>query len=507
MPRQTNEIPNPRFREGPYPAREIEDRLRGFVEPPSYDPCRKILERGPLLLRGAGGTGARTTAFALLRDRFGAGGITGLDPALDLTRWSPSAARGYALQGLSPEAADALSGNALVALTRSAGKAGAALVVVLDERQQLPGDTSPWQVTHVPPPAHDVAKGWLLSMVREGGLPTSVRDTALAHLDEPRFADYLGAGQLPAIAVDVAKELREVAIGERPVEQAVENLRLGGTKVAQETLDVVRGSAEGLAFVAVVALLEYQDRTVIHRCAVELRDRITERAARSVDLSAAPASDGTGQRDFLGRSFEDRLAEVRAKLLPRQVVRTNGSRYWSQPVAFQSRHQAEFVLRRLWWDYDGMAEVLWTALRGMPYQPGVDLAAGQALGRVLCHSTGPGWLQPLYDFASSDYRWQRRLAAYAFGEVAQDPDLSSAVRARLREWSRRRGINLRCTVAETCAGSFGLDSSGCRHGSAQRDPQRRCGRADCQPPLVMLSPSNSTSCSRRRRTALPCSPS
>ncbi|WNI16827.1 hypothetical protein [Actinacidiphila sp. ITFR-21] len=450
-------VPGPRFREGPYPADEIEDRLRGFVQPPSYPASRDILERGPLLLRGADGTGAGTAAFALLRERFGPSGISGLDPVLDLTRWSPSAARGYVLQGLSPEAADALSGNTLVALADDLRRAGGALVVVVGREQRLPRDTSPWQVPHVPPPAYEVARSLLLSMAEHGTLPAQLLETVLAHLGEPRFTGYLGAGQLPSVAVDVARELRDVALGEQPVEQAVENLRLGGSRAAQETLDAVRGSAEGLAFAAAVALLEYQDRTVIHRFAVGLRERIAERTPRGGVLPA-PASGGTGHPDLLGRSFEDRLADVRAKLLPRRVVPVGGGRYWSQPVVFQGSHQAEFLLRRLWWDYDGMDEVIWTVLQDMPYQPGVDLAAGQALGRTLRHSTGPRWLQSLYGFATSDYRWQRRLAAYALGEVAQSPDLSGAVRAQLREWSRRRNVSLRCTVAETCAGSFGLSS-------------------------------------------------
>ena len=448
----------PRFREGPYPAAEIENRLRVFIEPTSYLPCRKSLERGLLLLRGAGGSGAVTAAFALLRDQFGAGNITGLDPALDLTRWSPTAARGYVIQGLSPEAADALNGNALIALADDLRQAGAALVVVLGEGRHLPRDTWSWQVLHVPPNAYDVARGCLSSMVREGELPAELLETALAYLAESRLADYLGTGQPPAVAVDVATELRAVAVGERSMDDAVGNLRLGGAKAAQETLDTVRGSAEGLAFAAAVALLEYQDRTVIHQYAGHVRDRLAERYGQSVALSTPPST-GTEQRDLLGCSFEDRLADVRARLLPRQVVRRNGSRYWSQPVAFQGQHQADFVLRRLWWDYDGIAEVLWTGLRDMPYQSGADLAAGRALGRVLCHSTGrPQWLRPLYDFAASDYRWHRRLAAYALGEIAQDPDLVSAVRAQLREWSRRRNVFVRCTVAEACAGSFGLSS-------------------------------------------------
>ncbi|WUH92671.1 hypothetical protein OG900_22870 [Streptomyces sp. NBC_00433] len=450
-----NAIVDPRFREGPYPAEEVEKRLRGFVEPPSYAACRRVLERRVLLLRGGGGTGTGTAAFALLRERFGAGGITGLDPGLDLTRWSPSAPRGYLLQGLSSDAGAALSETALLALSELLGQTGSALVVVVGNGQALPGATAPWQVLHVPPTAYDVAKGHLLSMAQEGRLPGHMLSTALTHLDEPRFADYVGPVQLPVAGVDVAEELREVAIGERLVADAVENLRTGGDKAVQETLTRLRASAEGLAFVAAVALLEHQDRTVIRQYANGLRDRITERAVQRGAVPP-PVSDTSPQWDLLGCSFEDRLTEVRAKLLSRRAVRINRTRYWSQPVVFQGRHQAEFLLRRLWWDYDGMSEDIWSALRDMPYQLGIDLAAGRAIGAVLCHATGPKWLQPLYEFASSDDRWRRRLAAYALGEVAQNPDLSGAVRAQLRDWSRLRDVNMRCTVAETCAGSFGL---------------------------------------------------
>lgn len=91
-----------------------------------------------------------------------------------------------------------------------------------------------------------------------------------------------------------------------------------------------------------------------------------------------------------------------------------------------------------------------------PHRSGIELAAGQAIGKVLAHATGPDTLRQLHPFAASDKRWRRRLVAYALGEMVQYPALTGAVRDQLRQWSRATLVTLRCTVAETCAGSYGL---------------------------------------------------
>ncbi|NEC92765.1 hypothetical protein G3I71_45120, partial [Streptomyces sp. SID12501] len=104
----TERILKPRLREGPYPAEEVRGRLYGFVVPPSYARCRKALDSRIVLLRARAGTGAGTTAFALLAERHGEGGITGLDAMADLSAWRPKAGRGYLLQGLPAASARSL---------------------------------------------------------------------------------------------------------------------------------------------------------------------------------------------------------------------------------------------------------------------------------------------------------------------------------------------------------------------------------------------------------------
>jgi hypothetical protein len=158
----------------------------------------------------------------------------------------------------------------------------------------------------------------------------------------------------------------------------------------------------------------------------------------------------------LGPGLTQRLESVDAQLLPR-VVRSSGRyRYWAQPVAFQGRHRAEAILERLWLDHEGMADLLLTWLMEAEYQPGLDVVAGRAIGGVLRRATGAGALRQMQQLAAANHRWRRRLVAYALGEVAQEPLLSSAVREQLWQWGRQQDLYVRATVAETCAGSFGL---------------------------------------------------
>ncbi|MGW2089305.1 hypothetical protein ACWCQ6_30505, partial [Streptomyces sp. NPDC001880] len=100
--------------------------------------------------------------------------------------------------------------------------------------------------------------------------------------------------------------------------------------------------------------------------------------------------------------------------------------------------------------------VLWKSLDEAPHHPGVELAAGEAIGKVLAHATGPDTLRQLHPFAASDKRWRRRLVANALGEMVQHPALTGAVREQLWQWSRAAPVALRCTVAESCGGSYGL---------------------------------------------------
>ncbi|MFF1510684.1 hypothetical protein [Streptomyces sp. NPDC058326] len=441
-------IAKPRFREGPYPPEEVGDRLRAFVEPRSYALCKEALRgRRVLLLRGESGSGTSTAAFALLRDLTGNGRIIGLDSANGLTDWQPSMSAGYVVQGNAPEAGERLDEVALNQLTDRLRGKDAYLVVIVNQVSTLPRAVQLWCHNHIAPSPRDVAQARLNGMANEGTLSVEQLRKAVNSLDLPPFRDILAAERSPGAGVDVAEELREVAANRRTPEAAADNLRAGTAEAAKKLLNSVRRNVDDLALTATIALLEEQDRSVVERFAAQLRPLLSTRAT---------PSPGEAIDDLLGRDIDDRLAKVQARLLPRIAGTSRSHRYWSEPVAFRGKHLGEQVLRRLWLDYEGFSEVLMAWMRELPYEPGVDRAAGRRIGQVLCQASGPDVLRQLDPFAGSSLSWQRRLAAHALGEVVQDAMLSAAVRAQLRQWSRLKAPEMRCTVAEACAGSLGL---------------------------------------------------
>ncbi|MCL7381294.1 hypothetical protein [Streptomyces sp. 35G-GA-8] len=453
----------PRLREGPYPAADVRARLRAFVEPPTFRQCRKVLDSHILVLRAGSGTGASTAAFALLAERYGTGGITGIDSPDDLSRWRPAERRGYLLQGLSPAAATSLGEVVLTGLAELLRLSGAHLVVTVRSETTLPVDTVPWQVEHLQPPAFEVASKRLKTTPNAGELTTEQSTEALGRLGAADFADYLRAHPLPQDGVDVAEGLRDLVVFGKPAASVLDDLRAGSITAARKALAEAGDRADSLALMAAISLLSEQDRTVLEKFSAVLRPHIEERGGPAPDAAGQPepvdtrrpatARPRTG-RNLLGPSFEERLEAVGAHQLPLRFG--SAQRYPVQPVAFSGRHRSEALLRCLWLDYEGMADLMWRALGEVAHHSGIELAAGQAIGKVLAHATGPDTLRQLHPFAVSDRRWRRRLVAYALGEMVQYPALTSAVREQLRQWSRSTPIALRCTVAETCAGSYGL---------------------------------------------------
>ncbi|MEU8461340.1 hypothetical protein [Streptomyces sp. NPDC029003] len=447
----TERILKPRLREGPYPAEEVRGRLYGFVEPPSYARCRKALDSRIVLLRARAGMGARTAAFALLAERHGEGGVTGLDAMVDLSVWRPKAGRGYLLQGLPAASARSLDGVRLAGLAEALHGVGAHLVVTMAQDARLPSDTSRWEEAHAAPGPHEVVERRLRLVAAEGRLDSSQLAAALGHLASPEFVDYLSAHPLPGDAVDLSDGLRQCAETSAPPGSVIEDLLTGTEAAARSALAKARHSADAVSLMAAVALLRGQDRTVIEQFAAAMRPLLGARAAKT-GQNETPEEQPS---DVLGPSFEDRLEAIGARPLAPRSSSADRYRYPVQPIVFSGRHRSATLLRHLWLDFEGMPDALWGALEQLRYQPGLDVAAGEAIGRVLAHATGPGALTQLHRFASSGDRWRRRLVAVALGEIVQHPLVSGAVKEQMRRWSRSSAV-LRCTVAETCAGSYGL---------------------------------------------------
>ncbi|MFD3870123.1 hypothetical protein [Streptomyces sp. NPDC058623] len=447
----TERILKPRLREGPYPAEEVRGRLYGFVEPPSHARCRKALDSRIVLLRARAGTGASTAAFALLAERHGEGGVTGLDAMADLSAWRPKAGRGYLLQGLPAASARSLDGVRLAGLAEALQGAGAHLIVTMAQDARLPSDTSRWEEMYAAPGPHEVAERRLRLVAAEGRLDNSQLDSALGHLASPEFTEYLSTHPLPGDAVDLSDGLRQCAETSAPTGSVLEDLLTGTEDAARSALAKARHSADAVSLMAAVALLPGQDRTVIEQFATAMRPLLGARATKT-GQNESPEEQSP---DVLGPSFEDRLEAIGARPLAPRSSPADRYRYPVQPIVFSGRHRSATLLRHLWLDFEGMPDALWGALEQLRYQPGLDVAAGEAIGRVLAHATGPGALTQLHRFASSGDRWRRRLVGVALGEIVQHPLVSGAVKEQMRRWSRSSAV-LRCTVAETCAGSYGL---------------------------------------------------
>ncbi|GAB2887773.1 hypothetical protein [Streptomyces mayteni] len=467
-------VVKPRFREGPYPAEDVAERLRTFVEPPSIGRCRDTIDRRRvLLLAGSHGSGVSTAAFALLRERIGGdsegdsgGQIIGLDPSSSLTDLKPSKACGYLVRGLSAESAKALTDVALAALQNRLRAANAHLVIIVDPALRLPGSTARWRADHEPPLASDVARVHLAA----AELTEEQLSIAMADLGHPLVKGHL-EGQPPGVGVEVAEELRHVALGDRQLPEAMTNLTRNAAGEATDTLLEVRTDADGLALATSIALLERQDRTLITRCAAELRPLLDpppdDPPRDDADRNRGRKHDRDRHRDrdrdrddVLGDDLTTRLHKINAQALPRVVE--SGSRYWYrywvEPVAFRRKHLAETILARLWLDHDGIGDAVltWLLAESTRYSPGMDYVAGLAIGRVLRRATGPDVLRQLAPLAASSDRWRRRLVAYALNEAAEDGLLAGAVRDQLWDWSYSKDDHLRATVADTCAGGFGL---------------------------------------------------
>ncbi|MFF3019500.1 hypothetical protein [Streptomyces sp. NPDC057939] len=449
----TERILKPRLREGPYPAKEVRDRLYGFVEPPAYARCRKALDSRIVLLRARAGTGAGTAAFALLAERHGEDGVTGLDAMADLSVWRPKAGRGYLLQGLPAASARSLDEVRLAGLADALRAAGAHLVVTMAQEARLPSDTGRWEEVHLAPGPHEVAERRLLLLAADGRLDSEQLNAALEHLASPACTEYLSTHPLPGDAVDLADGLRQSAETSAPIKVVLDDLLTGTADAARSALVQARHSPDRVALMAAVALLAGQDRTVIEQFATAMRPLLGARATRTV----VHGEDSEHQLpDVLGPSFEDRLEAIGARPLAPRTSPADRYRYPVQSIVFSGKHRSATLLRHLWLDFEGMPDVLWGSLEQLRYQPGLDVAAGVAIGRVLAHATGPGALTQLHRFASSGDRWRRRLVAVALGEIVQHPLVSGAVKEQMRRWSRSSSAVLRCTVAETCAGSYGL---------------------------------------------------
>lgn len=240
----------------------------------------------------------------------------------------------------------------------------------------LPSDTSRWEEVHAGPGPHEVAERRLRLAAAEERLDSAQLEASLGHLASPEFTDYLSTHPLPGDAVDVSDALRQSVETSIPTGSVLKDLLTGTEAAARSALAQARHSADRVSLMAAVALLPGQDRTVIEQFATAMRPLLGARAAKK----GQHESPEDLLPDVLGPSFEDRLEAIGARPLAPRTSTADRYRYPVQPIVFSGRHRSATLLRHLWLDFEGMPDVLWEALEQLRYQPGLDLAAGEAIG-------------------------------------------------------------------------------------------------------------------------------
>ncbi|MER5781152.1 hypothetical protein ABT104_05405 [Streptomyces mobaraensis] len=376
----------------------------------------------------------------------------------DLTTWAPGAApaRGYLADGLLEPRLTALDTIALDGLRARLERADAHLVVVIPWTPAVLahlGDTlhTP-PVRALPPEPRAVLDARLAAVL---GGPADVAP-ALAALPPGLLDEILQPGLRPAQVVEIAAEIVRVVRRGADPESVREHLSFHAADRAPRLLDALRDSPEDLALLLAACVFEHFDQTLVEEEAgrlLRLADGRLGGGDPDADAEEAP-------RAVFRRSRSERLEAIGAYVGPAEVHTTSAYSYVTRPVAFTRHLQGRAVLEHVWREHPEAAGLLVEWLATTPSEHGRGDRAGFVLGRCAQWSSGRRALGPVEELAASTRPADWRLAARALGAASTDPVLATAVKARLRGWSRQASVSRRCTVALACATEFGLARPG-----------------------------------------------
>ncbi|GGX65524.1 hypothetical protein [Streptomyces hiroshimensis] len=444
-------------REGDIAAEQTLAAMSGFAEPDWFAEALERARSRVVFLVGEQGSGRRTAALNLLQRHTGSFALRAVDSDVELATWTlgGSGARGYLIDGLLETRTLALTSIGLDNLRRQLDRAEACLVIVLQQTTQVLAHLK--GVLHVDPirAASPSARA-----VLDAKLATALPDPArrrpvLAGLPAGFLDETLRRDPRPSQVVELVSEIVRVADGATDAAAISQYLSLYATDHAPELLDSVRDSPDDLALLLATCVFEHFDHTVIE----EEARRLLEVAAGRLD-AAPPEADTTTPAENPGfvflRSRRERLAAIGADRGPREVRANSAYSYAVEPVAFTRHLQGRAVLDHVWREHREAGELLVEWLRQTPDTQRRADRAGFILGQFAQWSSGYRALAPLEQLAASERPGDWRMAARAFGAASADPVLATAVKNRLRGWSRAASESLRCTAALTCATEFGL---------------------------------------------------
>ncbi|WP_058042715.1 hypothetical protein [Streptomyces roseifaciens] len=445
-------------REGDIAAEQTLAAMSGFAEPDWFTGALEQAGSRVVFLVGAPGSGRRTAALNLLQRHTGSFALRAVDSDVELATWTVggTGARGYLIDGLLETRTLALGSIALDNLRRQLERSDACLVVITEQTPQilahLKGVLHVDPVRATPPPARAVLDAKLATALPD----PARRRTVLAELPSGFLDETLQRRPGPAQVVEIVSGIVQVADGTTEAAAIGRHLSFHAADCAPQLLRSVRNSPDDLALLLATCVFEHFDHTVVE----EEARRLLEVAAGRLDATPPEADAVTSVKNpgfvFL-RSRKERLAAIEADRGPREVRAASTHSYAVEPVAFTRHLQGRAVLDLVWREHRDAGELLVEWLQQTPsaHRARAD-RAGFILGRLAQWSSGDRALAPIEQLAHSSRPGDWRMAARAFGAASADPVLATAVKNRLRGWSRAASESLRCTAALTCATEFGL---------------------------------------------------
>ncbi|SEP97023.1 hypothetical protein SAMN04487983_1002300 [Streptomyces sp. yr375] len=449
-----------RVHEGPVPEAEVRAAAFGFAEPAWFPDALAELRRGLLFLAGRPGSGRRTAALNLLRERCGKDApLRALDSVTELDRWQPAdtSARGYLVDGLFPSRP--LGPGVLGHVRSLLDEAEACMVIVLPDDtallRRLEQDLHVRPVMCEPPPPSAVFGSRFAAEVPD----QRERERLLTALKGPLLGELLVPELVPAEVVELVTAIVEADGDATALGDLRARLSYRAEREVPELIGKLRDDPDALAFLLAACVFERLD----HRIVREEADRLLELSEGRL-TAVLPATDSQGTRnerqpnpDFVfRRPLTELLHAVRASRQPRQI-RTDGAYAHSvETVAFVRHRQAETVLRHVWREYGQLSELLVKWLREVNRDSELTQPVGRVMGMATSWGGGRRALRHVQALAESERTTSRLIAAHALGIAAEDPVLVAEVRYRLQRWSLAVSPHLRTTVAYACGAEFGL---------------------------------------------------
>jgi len=374
-----------------------------------------------VILSGPPGNGKRAAAISLFKKT---DLVLDIDPSVSTealldfgARIKRDGARHYVIESILPTTAQALNEFAARDLTAQLRKAGAYLVITVDDRVQLDADMRYRAVSwHDRPDPHEALRRHLQYYLSEEDTTEILPQLPLDHIHP-----HLARRELRLID-RLARAVATAYCDGRGFDDAVTGLGLDAPRQAQDCLDESTDCSK-IAFLIACTVLGGCSYATVSRHADELERLLAELSGtvpetrtltrrRSARLEAAKARLGTG---WVNTEFGPSITDT---------------------VALESAPLVEAVLNLVWHEYDIVREALlqWLQAAGGDRDAGVRIRCALAAGQLAEYDFGAVRSRLLLPWANSDSALMRASAAFALGVPAGET-AAGQVLGLLRHWA------------------------------------------------------------------------